>query len=129
MALLSLAHASLRFGGIVALDDVSLGAEEGAITGLIGPNGAGKTTAFNVITRLYRVDSGDVVFDGHSLLHTPPSRVVKLGITGKGLELLRALDPHSLRMPRALIGHVGPRKLRLLSKLLAEVLDGIGTYP
>ena len=80
MALLSLEHASLRFGGIVALDDVSLGAEEGAITGLIGPNGAGKTTAFNVITRLYRVDSGGVVFDGHSLLHTPPSRVVKLGI-------------------------------------------------
>ena len=48
--------------------------------GLIGPNGAGKTTAFNAITRLYRLDSGDVVFDGHSLLRTPPSRVVRLGI-------------------------------------------------
>ena len=80
MGLLSLQNASLRFGGIVALDDVSLEAEEGSIFGLIGPNGAGKTTAFNVITRLYRVDSGDVVFDGQSLLHTPPSRVVKLGI-------------------------------------------------
>ena len=54
--------------------------QEGTITGLIGPNGAGKTTAFNVITRLYRVDSGDVVFDGSSLMHTPPSRVIKLGI-------------------------------------------------
>ena len=80
MGLLSLQNASLRFGGIVALDDVSLDAEEGSIFGLIGPNGAGKTTAFNVITRLYRVDSGDVVFDGKSLLHTPPSRVVRLGI-------------------------------------------------
>jgi branched-chain amino acid transport system ATP-binding protein len=80
MGLLSLQNASLRFGGIVALDDVSFEAEEGSIFGLIGPNGAGKTTAFNVITRLYRVDSGDVVFDGRSLLHTPPSRVVKLGI-------------------------------------------------
>src|SRR2546425_1078801 len=80
MALLSLEHASLHFGGIVALDDVSLDVQEGTVTGLIGPNGAGKTTAFNVITRLYRVDSGDVIFDGHSLLHTPPSRVVKLGI-------------------------------------------------
>jgi branched-chain amino acid transport system ATP-binding protein len=80
MGLLSLQHASLHFGGIVALDDVSLEVEEGSIFGVIGPNGAGKTTAFNVITRLYRVDSGDVVFDGHSLLHTPPSRVVKLGI-------------------------------------------------
>jgi len=81
MGLLSLQHASLRFGGIVALDDVSFDAEEGTIAGLIGPNGAGKTTAFNVITRLYRLDSGDIVFDGRSLLHTPPSRIVKLGIT------------------------------------------------
>src|SRR5207344_8638 len=80
MGLLSLEHASLRFGGIVALDDVSLDVDEGTIAGLIGPNGAGKTTAFNVITRLYRVDSGDVLFDGHSLLHTPSSRVVKFGI-------------------------------------------------
>jgi branched-chain amino acid transport system ATP-binding protein len=80
MGLLSLQNASLRFGGIVALDDVSLETREGSIFGLIGPNGAGKTTAFNAITRLYRLDSGDVVFDGKSLLHTPPSRVVKLGI-------------------------------------------------
>jgi branched-chain amino acid transport system ATP-binding protein len=80
MSLLSLQNVSLRFGGIVALDEVSLETKEGSIFGLIGPNGAGKTTAFNVITRLYRVDSGDVVFDGKSLLHTPPSRVVKLGI-------------------------------------------------
>jgi branched-chain amino acid transport system ATP-binding protein len=81
MGLLSLQNASLRFGGIVALDDVSLETQEGTIFGLIGPNGAGKTTAFNVITRLYRLDSGDIVFDGKSLLHTPPSRVVRLGIT------------------------------------------------
>jgi branched-chain amino acid transport system ATP-binding protein len=80
MGLLSLQNASLRFGGIVALDEVSFEADEGKIFGLIGPNGAGKTTAFNAITRLYRLDSGDVVFDGRSILHTPPSRVVRLGI-------------------------------------------------
>jgi branched-chain amino acid transport system ATP-binding protein len=80
MALLSLQNVTLRFGGIVALDDVSLVAEEGTITGLIGPNGAGKTTAFNVITRLYRLDVGDVNFDGRSILRTPPSRIVRLGI-------------------------------------------------
>ena len=56
-------------------------------------------------------------------------RVVEVEITGKGLELLRELEPHSRRMPRALIGHVGPRKLRQLSRLLAEVLEGMGTYP
>jgi len=80
LALLSLHEASLRFGGIVALDEVSFDVEPHTIFGLIGPNGAGKTTAFNVITRLYNVDSGDVVFDGKSLLHTPPSRVVHRGI-------------------------------------------------
>jgi branched-chain amino acid transport system ATP-binding protein len=80
VALLALDHARLRFGGIVALDDVSLEVEDHSIVGLIGPNGAGKTTAFNAITRLYRLDSGDIVFDGRSLLHTPPSRVVRLGI-------------------------------------------------
>jgi len=52
--MLSVEQARLRFGGIVALDDVSFEVPEGAIVGLIGPNGAGKTTAFNAITRLYR---------------------------------------------------------------------------
>jgi branched-chain amino acid transport system ATP-binding protein len=80
LALLSLHEVSLRFGGIVALDEVSFEVQPHTIFGLIGPNGAGKTTAFNVITRLYNVDSGDVVFDGKSLLHTPPSRVVNRGI-------------------------------------------------
>ena len=89
MALLALDHARLRFGGIVALEDVSLEVPEGTIAGLIGPNGAGKTTAFNAITRLYRLDSGDVVFAGHSLRRVRPSRVVRLGIarTFQNLEL------------------------------------------
>src|SRR3954468_8333935 len=80
MSLLSVKDASLRFGGIVALDEVSFDVEPHTIFGLIGPNGAGKTTAFNVITRLYRVNSRNTVFDDKSLLHTPPSRVVHLGI-------------------------------------------------
>jgi branched-chain amino acid transport system ATP-binding protein len=73
-------NATLRFGGIVALDDVSLAVEEGTIAGLIGPNGAGKTTAFNAITRLYRLDYGDIVLGGRSIVHTPPSRIVRLGV-------------------------------------------------
>ena len=89
MALLELDHARLRFGGIVALDDVSLKVEDHSIVGLIGPNGAGKTTAFNAITRLYRLDSGDIVFDGRSLRRVRPSRVIHLGIarTFQNLEL------------------------------------------
>ena len=68
MALLEVRDVTLRFGGIVALDGVSFDVEEGHISGLIGPNGAGKTTAFNVITRLYKPDAGDVLLDGSSLL-------------------------------------------------------------
>jgi branched-chain amino acid transport system ATP-binding protein len=81
MALLSVEQVSRRFGGIVALDAVSLGLEQGQIGGLIGPNGAGKTTLFNVITRLYRANSGRVVFDGRDLLRVRPHRIAGLGIT------------------------------------------------
>src|SRR5215467_2814418 len=78
--LLSVCDISLRFGGIVALDGVSFDVEAGQIAGLIGPNGAGKTTAFNVITRLYTPDAGELELDGQSLLGTPAHRVVERGI-------------------------------------------------
>ena len=79
-ALLELENVTARYGPVQALHGVSLTVDEGQIAAVLGANGAGKTTAFNVITRLYRIDSGDIVFDGKSLLHTPPSRVVKFGI-------------------------------------------------
>jgi len=78
--LLSLEQVTRTFGGVVALDDVSLDVERGQIAGLIGPNGAGKTTLFNVVTRLYKPDSGRIVFDGKDLLRTPPYRIVRKGI-------------------------------------------------
>jgi branched-chain amino acid transport system ATP-binding protein len=80
VALLSVEDVTRRFGGIIALDGVSLAADERTITGLIGPNGAGKTTLFNVITRLYKPDEGRVVFDGRDLLRTPPYRIVRRGV-------------------------------------------------
>ncbi len=93
MALLSVRNVTRRFGGIVAIDDVSLDVEQGGIVGLIGPNGAGKTTLFNVITRLYKPDSGELEFDGKSLLHTPPYRIVRRGIarTFQNVELFRTM--------------------------------------
>lgn len=57
--LLTLSHVSKRFGGLTAVDDVSINIHQGEIYGLIGPNGAGKTTCFNLITGLYRADSGE----------------------------------------------------------------------
>src|SRR6476646_6081444 len=78
--LLSVRDITLRFGGIVALDGVSFDVEQGEIVGLIGPNGAGKTTAFNVITRLYTPDGGQLELDGASLLQTPAYRIVEKGV-------------------------------------------------
>ena len=94
MALLSVRNVTRRFGGIVAIDDVSLDVDQGQIVGLIGPNGAGKTTLFNVITRLYKPDSGTLEFDGKSLLRTPPHRIVRRGIarTFQNVELFRTMS-------------------------------------
>jgi branched-chain amino acid transport system ATP-binding protein len=93
MALLSLRNVTRRFGGIVALDGVSLDVPEGQIVGLIGPNGAGKTTAFNVITRLYTPNEGDVVFAGETLLKTPVHGIVRRGIarTFQNVELFKTM--------------------------------------
>ena len=81
MATLTVEHLTRRFGGVVALDDVSFEVPQGQILGLIGPNGAGKTTAFNVITRLYKPDSGRVLYDGEDLLKVPAYGIVRRGIS------------------------------------------------
>ena len=93
MALLSVEDVTRRFGGVVAVDGVSLDVAEGEIVGLIGPNGAGKTTLFDLITRLYRPDDGEIAFEGESLLRTPPHKVVRLGIarTFQNVELFGSM--------------------------------------
>jgi branched-chain amino acid transport system ATP-binding protein len=118
VALLSLEHVTRRFGGVVAVDDVSLGVESGQISGLIGPNGAGKTTLFNLITRLYRPDSGEIAFDGESLLGTPPHRVVRRGIarTFQNVELF----PTMTVLENVLVGSHA-RSARSARELLAEL--------
>ena len=94
MALLEVKDVTLRFGGIIALDGVSFDVERGHISGLIGPNGAGKTTAFNVITRLYKPDSGDVTLDGKSILKQPAYKIVRNGIarTFQNIQLFRTMS-------------------------------------
>jgi branched-chain amino acid transport system ATP-binding protein len=94
MLLLSVRDVTLRFGGIVALDGVSFDVTRGIVSGLIGPNGAGKTTVFNVITRLYTPDSGEVELDGTTLLRTPPHGIVRRGIarTFQNINLFRTMS-------------------------------------
>jgi branched-chain amino acid transport system ATP-binding protein len=80
MTLLRLQHLTKRFGGLVAVNDVSFDVQQGAIVGLIGPNGAGKTTVFNLITGNYRPDSGDILFKGRSIRQLATHKIVALGI-------------------------------------------------
>jgi branched-chain amino acid transport system ATP-binding protein len=123
MALLEVRDVTLRFGGIVALDGVSFDVEEGQISGLIGPNGAGKTTAFNVITRLYRPDSGDVLFDGASLLKQPAFKIVRKGVarTFQNLQLFRTMSV----LENVLVGAHGRGRNAGTAEAL-EVLDVVG---
>lgn len=79
-SLLTIQGLSKRFGGLQAVRDVSFEVREGTITSLIGPNGAGKTTVFNLITGIYRPDSGSIRFQGEELIGLRPHQVVQKGI-------------------------------------------------
>jgi branched-chain amino acid transport system ATP-binding protein len=93
-ALLDVRGLTRCFGGIVAVDEVSLAVPRNAIAGLIGPNGAGKTTCFNLVTRLYAPDSGDIVFEGESLLPLRPHEVARRGIgrTFQAVQLFKTMS-------------------------------------
>jgi branched-chain amino acid transport system ATP-binding protein len=78
--LLSVRGVSVRFGGVIALDNVSFDVQAGQIAGLIGPNGAGKTTLFNCLSRLYQPSNGEILFEGASVLATPRHRIPDIGI-------------------------------------------------
>ncbi|MGZ4382342.1 MAG: ABC transporter ATP-binding protein [Gaiellaceae bacterium] len=124
MSLLSLEHVTRRFGGIVAVNDVSLTAEAGQIVGLIGPNGAGKTTLFNLVTRLSKPDAGDIVFDGRSLLHVPAHEIVRRGIarTFQNVVLFRSMTV----LENVLVGLQSRTGGDRTGKRALEILDYVG---
>lgn len=78
--MLELTSINKSFGGLQAISDLSLKLNEGEIVSVIGPNGAGKTTVFNLITGVYRPDSGDVTFEGRSIKGLKPSTIVDRGV-------------------------------------------------
>jgi branched-chain amino acid transport system ATP-binding protein len=81
MSILETRNVTKRFGGLSAVDNVSLTVPEGSIYSIIGPNGAGKTTLFNCITGFYPADEGDMLFRDKSLLGYSPDRVTQQGIS------------------------------------------------
>ncbi len=138
--LLSIKGLLVRFGGIVALDNVSFDVKTGQICGLIGPNGAGKTTLFNCVSRLYQAGSGTIHFAGERLLQLPRHRIAQLGIgrTFQNLALFETMSvldnvligghcrgrsgfvANALRLP--IVGRE-ERLLRARAKALLEMLE------
>ena len=79
-SLIQLKNVTMKFGGVTALSDVSFDVKKQEILGLIGPNGAGKTTVFNVITGVYQITSGDIIFGEKSLVGLKRYRITKRGV-------------------------------------------------
>jgi branched-chain amino acid transport system ATP-binding protein len=100
--LLEVQEVTVRFGGVVALDELSFDIREGNICGLIGPNGAGKTTCFNVVSRLYQPTRGRVRFDGQDLLSLPRYRIAEVGIARTFQNL--ALFPSLTLLENVMVG-------------------------
>ena len=89
--MLKINNATKSFAGIVAVDGCSFEINEGTISALIGPNGAGKTTLFNCISRIYPIDSGEIIYKDHRLDLMPTHKIARLGI-GRSFQITRTLD-------------------------------------
>jgi branched-chain amino acid transport system ATP-binding protein len=116
MAGLAVRGVGVRFGGLVALDDVSFDVPPASVVGVIGPNGAGKTTLFNVITGFVRPTSGEVEWEG-SPFHPRPHRLVHSGIS-RTLQAV-GLFPKVSALENVMIGAALTRRSGFLSALLA----------
>ena len=115
---LSVDQVSKRFGGLAALEDVSLSVREGEIYGLIGPNGAGKTTLFNCMTGLYTVSQGTIRLRGETIQNAKPHRIVGLGFA-RTFQNIR-LFANMTALENVMVG----RHIRTRTGLLGAVLRG-----
>ncbi|HSW04914.1 ABC transporter ATP-binding protein [Aquabacterium sp.] len=115
-SLLVARNLSVRFGGVLAVNQVSFNVKRGEVFTLIGPNGAGKTTVFNLISRIYMPTSGELVFEGRRLAEVPPHGIAELGIarTFQNIELFE----HATVLQNLLIGHHIHRGAGFWSNLL-----------
>ena len=113
--LLKIDNAVQRFGGVVAVNNVSLTVNTGEVFALVGPNGAGKSTVFNLVSRFYTPSEGSIQFDGHDLLKLPPSQIPSLGIarTFQNIELFE----HATVLQNLLVGRHRHRTTNPVSEI------------
>ncbi|WP_127521901.1 ABC transporter ATP-binding protein [Mesorhizobium sp. Z1-4] len=116
MSLLEIDNVTLRFGGVVAVNQVSFSVEEGEVFAIVGPNGAGKSTLFNLVSRFYDPAEGDIRFDGKSILSLGSHEIAGLGIarTFQNIELFE----QATVLQNLLVGRHRHRKSNLVSQAL-----------
>jgi branched-chain amino acid transport system permease protein len=124
-ALLSLNGVSRAFGGLRAVDDVTLAVTAGTIHGIIGPNGAGKTTLFNVINGFLRADTGSITFAGTELVGRKPHEICRYGI-GRTFQVVRAF-PRMTVLENVIVGaYVGTASNVEAERLAMSALERVG---
>jgi branched-chain amino acid transport system ATP-binding protein len=116
MSLLEIDNVTLRFGGVVAVNQVSFAVEQGEVFAIVGPNGAGKSTLFNLVSRFYDPAEGDIRFEGKSILSLAPDQIAGLGIarTFQNIELFE----QATVLQNLLVGRHRHRKSSILSQTL-----------
>jgi branched-chain amino acid transport system ATP-binding protein len=128
MASLEVRDVTVRFGGNIAVDNVSLEAEPGCVTGLIGPNGAGKTTLFNVVTGLLSPSSGIVLLDGKDVTKVSPTKRARRGLarTFQRLELFSLLTVRDNIRVAADIRHAWSRDKDDPAENVERIIERVG---
>lgn len=121
MAALEVTKLGISFGGLRAVDDLSMNIEKGSLVGLIGPNGAGKTTVFNMLTGVYRPTDGGIRLDGQNLVGKKPFEINRLGVA-RTFQNIRLFPTQSV-LDNVMVGLNGQ-----VSYSLAESLLHVGSY-
>ena len=119
--MLRVEHLTKRFGGLIAVNDVTFDVARGQVVSVVGPNGAGKTTLFNLITGIARPDDGKVTFDGRDITGTEPHRLAQMGI-GRTFQNIR-LFSHLNALENVMIGRVARTRSGVLDAMRCSALD------
>ena len=120
-SILGVEHLTRRFGGLIAVNDISFDVQKGEVLSIVGPNGAGKTTLFNLITGIDRADAGSVTFDGQNVTGFAPQRLATMGIgrTFQNIRLFKNLNA----LEKVMIGRVARTRSGLFDALTCSALD------
>jgi len=119
--MLRVEHLTKRFGGLIAVNDVTFDVARGQVVSIVGPNGAGKTTLFNLITGIAKPDAGDVTFDGRDITGFEPHLLAQMGI-GRTFHNIR-LFSHLNALENVMIGRVARTRSGVLDAMRCSALD------